>query len=838
MDVKINAEQQQEVQAKSSAAVVEPSDSIGLPLESKLPTSSQSLTGSVSPLENAMTSSLELLGSPSSDISQISKEKRACFPAQHEDDSSVINGNFANSTARIGADAALPPKEYHGVSAGDASKGMDANIFCQFEGRNLPGFADNQTNEKIIANEINKEEDMPPVILNGHHLHTHVQVPMHMKGSESAASTEHVKKLSENKRLVHIAAPFESVREAVSKFGGIVDWKAHKTLTVEKRKHIHGELEKIQGVPIYEKDSEAAEVAKDEALKELDSINSLVELLKLNLERAQINKVQAKQNAQLAQLQAKEIKDGIADAASIASVSKLEVAEAWYEAAVAELNSELIELQEQSTFLVGQSEIVMRRSEEAISASKEIEKEVEGLTRDLITAKESLESAHAAHLEAEEHRLSAALARDKDCLYWDKELQKAQEGLHMLNEQFLQVKDVKTKLIGASSLLAELKKELAAYMESQLKEQSASLEEDESEDDLDLASKKKELDKVKTNVEMARNEVSILRVAESSLKSKLESEKAELVSLRQREEMGLIAVSSLEAEIERTIEEIEQVVAKEKIAREKVVELPKLLQRAALEAEKSKSSTKMAREEQRRLIEEVEQVRSTLSISKFRLTATLKEIEASAASERLALAAVKALEDSEAAAAMGESSLGVPLPLEEYYTLSKKAHEAEESANERIIAVAAEIEAAKVSELNSLQRLKYAYQELDRRKEELRDAAEKANKAKEGKLWAEQGLRKWRAEHEQQRRASRGGQSALNPPMSPAKKTDDSFVTKTESTAAVSVAANVIHLSPGPKVHISGDKIEHAVPDFKPRKKSFIPHMVMFIARKKAQSRK
>ncbi|GAU42203.1 hypothetical protein TSUD_305480 [Trifolium subterraneum] len=596
-------------------------------------------------------------------------------------------------------------------------------------------------------------------------------------------SPTQTKQVDAKRGLIDTTPPFESVKEAVSKFGGIVDWKAHRIQTVERRNLVEQELDKAnEEIPVYRKQAEVAEKTKVQVLKELDSTKRLIEELKLNLERAQTEEHQARQDSDLAKLRVEEMEQGIADESSVAAKAQLEVAKARYSAAVTDLaavKEELEALRKEYASLVTDRDEAIKKAEEAVTASKEVEKSVEDLTIELIATKELLETAHAAHLEAEEHRIGTVMARDQDSLSWEKELKQAEEELQRINEQMLSAKDLKSKLETASALLLDLKAKLTAYMESKLKQESdeelsqGGLEEPKKKTHAEIQatveSAKVELEEVKLNIEKANAEVSCLKLAATSLKSELEQEKSTLASIRQREGMASIAVASLEAELDKTRSEIALVQMKEKEAKEQMTELPKKLQLTAEEANQANLLAQASREELQKVKAEAEQAKAGVSTLESRLLAAQKEIEAAKASEKLAIAAIKALQESEANRSKNEvdPSSGVTLSLDEYYELSKRAHEAEERANMRVAAANSEVEIAKESELKSFEKLDEVNREMAARRESLKMAMEKAEKAKEGKLGVEQELRKWRAENEQRRKAGESGQGVVNQNRSP-----------------------------------------------------------------------
>ncbi|KAI3504861.1 hypothetical protein L1887_26614 [Cichorium endivia] len=662
-------------------------------------------------------------------------------------------------------------------------------------------------------------------------------LPLEKEGS----SVKQLQKTISN-AIIDTAAPFESVKAAVSMFGGIVDWKAHKIQAAERRKYITQELRKAREEnPLLKKKSEKAEEDKLHVLKELDDTKRLVEELKLNLERGQTEERQAKQDAELAKLRVEEMEQGVANDSCVAARIQLEVAHARHEAAVSELETvknDLENLKKDYDLLISERDVAIKNAKEAVSDSKETEKAVEGLTIKLITTKEALESAHAAHLEAEEHRIGVGMAREQDALNWEKELKQSEDELENVNQQIVSIEDLKSKLETASVLLQDLKAELAAYMGKNPGQDS---ETDESEknnnsthNDMQEAidSEKTNLEEVNKSIELATDEIKRLTQAANSLNLELEQEKATLIAIKQREGMACVTVASLETDLNRTISEISLIQKQEKEAREKAVELPRQLQNAAEEADLAKSRARAAHEELQKAREIAEQAKAGANTMRSRLHAAQKEIEAARESEKLALGAITALQESESAGSNKiEGESGVTISLEDYYDLTRKAQEAENQANVRVTEAMSQIDVAKESELKSMSKLEEVNSDLVSKREQLSIVMQKAENAKEGKLAVEQELRTWRAESEKRRKAKdNGGQKG---------------VVRGKTAKGVSEGGKE-GKSYDVQSHKGDVKIEGnnnatgSSREIKPRKKKkrFIPRFLMFFSRKKGHSNK
>ncbi|XP_074563695.1 protein WEAK CHLOROPLAST MOVEMENT UNDER BLUE LIGHT 1-like [Curcuma longa] len=563
----------------------------------------------------------------------------------------------------------------------------------------------------------------------------------------------------------------DPVMTVVNKFGGTFDWRANKA-QFAKQKTANFELEKVQGeIAKCKRQLDSAEEAKVQVLKEMEGTERLIEELNLKLERAKQDEAHARQDMELSHLRFNEVEQGIPIESSHVVKAQLEVARERHEAIMTERQSwvkELKDLQEKFVSLINERDIAIRKSKEATFAAMEIEKKVEELTMELNSKKGPLQSARAAYLEANEHRIGATLVRDQDCLTWEKELKQAEEEVQQLYQLLTLTKDLKLKLDTSSALLSKVKAELVAYMKAKFEEEPEGLKIDKLSDNEaetkrrlpfteDLDRTKRELEELKNRKKESENEVSSLRVAFSDLKSELEAAKSALNILQQREGMASIVVSSLVAEIDRTNKEIEALRMREKEARDKMVELLKSLPRAAQEADEAKSVAKMVREELQNSRNEADQAQAAASTMQMKLHATFKEIEAAKASEKLALAQVQARQDS----VHPPSGVSVTLQLDEYLTLCKKANEAEQLAREKVTAALTEIEMAIESQLLSLKRLKEAYREMPQRKATLEIAMKKAEEAMGGKLAAEQAFRACRAELEYQRKANDAGKAAV-----------------------------------------------------------------------------
>ncbi|GJN20634.1 hypothetical protein PR202_gb08034 [Eleusine coracana subsp. coracana] len=594
-----------------------------------------------------------------------------------------------------------------------------------------------------------------------------------------------VKNLRMDNTTVDTTTHIESVKVAASKFGGSINWKTRRGQPPQESGQTVLELDKLKNeISECKRQAEASEIAMMSVFDDLEKTNKFIDELKHVLERKQAEEVDAKEDLEIFQFIVQEIQEGVVS------------------------------------------------DDSAYTLSQETKRQVEDLTLKLKRLREHLDLDRATLHDAEERMKEATILREIDCSLWEVNLRQAEEELKKC-EKLSSIEELKSELDTSSNLLLNLKNELAMCTETYPTEEALEQEGGTYKSMEKVIPPRNELEEYNKSIAKVTNELCALKITAATLKSELNKEQVALAAMQQREAMASITVQSLKMDIKHSLMELEAVHAKAK-CRDGMVELPKFPQNAAWEADKAKSVAAKAQEELRKTREEIEQIKAALSTMELKLLAVQREIEDAKESERLTLSAIRQMEDVKAAVniELGSHQM-ITVDLDEYTSLSEKAHRAEALVHERTIAAIALVEAAKTSESQTLSRLDEFFKALEERKQALLDATEQADRATEGKLAMEHELRKWREEGKQRRRAGEASKSKTRSSRAEEiiveRGVDAKCTSKEESCASVHPLSDASGRS-SPNDLVLNVKVE------KTRKLSFFPRVIMFLGRRRRKA--
>ncbi|XP_039830761.1 protein WEAK CHLOROPLAST MOVEMENT UNDER BLUE LIGHT 1-like isoform X2 [Panicum virgatum] len=644
------------------------------------------------------------------------------------------------------------------------------------------------------------------------------------------------KYLRMDKTTVDTTTPIESVKVAASKFGGSINWKTRRSQTARESDHTILELDKLKNeISECKHQAEAAEAAKLSVFNELGRTKNIIDEMTHVLEKQQAIEVDAKEDLELFQFILQEMEGVDFDNSTVTEkLNNIQERRKSLVAKVLLVKDDFRKVQEDYDSLLIETDISVRKAQTAFAMSKDAEKQVEELTIELQRLKEVFDLAQSTCHDAEENKKGTLMARDEDCLAWQKDLRQAEQELNQISMKLSSVQELQSKVDTSSSLLLDLKNEVATYMEAKLieeaQEQESGTHKSMQEEAIILS--RNELEEHRKSIAKVTDELCALKTTAASLKSELNREKAALAAIQQREAMASITMQSVKVEIKLSQQEFEAVHAKGKECGDKAVELRRVLQDAAKEANEAKSVAAKTQEELRKAKEEVELAKAALSTMEFRLEAVLRDVEVAKESQRLALNALEGTKVSANIKQQGSSQM-ITLDVDEYASLVERSHRAEELVHEKTAAATAQVEAAKESESRTLSRLSETYKALEERKQALLADTERADRATEGKLAMEQELRKWREENGRRRRA--GDQA----PKSKAKPSNTAEIIRGDTKCTIkddSCAASSVHPLSDASGRSSPNDLALQAKTKKAKKLSLFPRIIIFLGRRRLKA--
>ncbi|KAL7244476.1 hypothetical protein ACSBR1_016677 [Camellia fascicularis] len=549
-------------------------------------------------------------------------------------------------------------------------------------------------------------------------------------------------------------APFQSVKAAVSLFGEVASPKAAPPPVVKKFKTAEERvLEKetqlhltLKELDYFKQLLRSADATKIQAQRELVKANRTLQELTGKLEIASESKQAAIAGTEAAKNRAKQLEE-------VAKTSKAQIdVDSWkqdvdsereqYKASAAELIAAKQELTSIRQDFDKALEIKLASFQEAADAqhaTKVYKERFNELSKEIATMRETLSQVKVATRQAQEEQ--AKSISDKEAC-----LQSHRTAMAEVERKILWLKEEEFEFELTGNLEEKLEETTEAIQV--LREQLTNVRESDLES---IRAVNSELEDAKNALETVLREERSLRSLVDSLQRELDEVRRDLLEMKQNEAQSESAAENLRVELETSKVELQEALAAERKRGDNCDDMCLTIRQLLSETENARREAEEMKKSTEELKQEAEIARNAAEEIEKELQVALKEAEEAKAMEKLASDQIHTSSCSnDAHARKSDSKDKIKLSVEDYKSLSRKAKDSENLAEEKVEEAMAEVVASNAREKETVKRLEESLKEMENIKAATEDALKKAEMDDTAKQVVEGELQKWR-QHTQQK---------------------------------------------------------------------------------------